>query len=119
MATGPLVTLIIVSVAVAVIAAFLVTVVYQLSRVMGNLKIVLSVVGTVVEKTTALAPVIQEIKSDIAGGEQAIVGSVDRLTARTGYEEPTGVNDPDRDREPAGIGTSTDVKPPSSGFKNY
>jgi len=117
MSTGALVTLIIISVAVAVVAAFLITVVYQLARIMGNLKTVLGVVGGVVEKTEALEPVISDIRADLAGGEAAIGSAVDRLKARTGYEE--GAADHDRDREPAGIGTSSDVDPQSSGFRNY
>jgi len=113
MSTGALVTLIIISVAVAVVAAFLITVVYQLARIMGNLKIVLGVVGDVVEKTEALEPVIGEIRADLAGGEAAIGSAVDRLKARTGYVEGGAAKDDhDRDREPAGIGTSSDTEPP-------
>lgn len=119
METGPAVTLIIVCVAIAVIAAFLITVVYQLGRIMSNLKIVLGVVAGVVEKTEVLDPVLGEIKADIAGGEAAIVGAVERLKSRTGYDETAPVEDPDRDREPAGIGTSSEVDPPSTVFRNY
>lgn len=119
METAQLVMLIAVILTVIVIAAFLITVVTLLGLIWSRINTILGVVGDVVEKTEPLGPVIGEIKADLAGGEAAIVDSVERLKVRKGFSEPSAVHDDDRDREPAGLGTSTDVKPPSSGFSNY
>ena len=119
METAQLVMLIAVILTVIVIAAFLITVVTLLGQIWSRINTILGVVGVVVEKTEPLGPVIGEIKADLAGGEAAIVDSVERLKTRKGYSEPSSTFDEDRDREPAGLGTSSDVAPPSSPFSNY
>ena len=119
METAQVVMLIAVILTVIVIAAFLITVVTLLGQIWSRINTILGVVGGVVEKTEPLGPVIGEIKADIAGGEAAIVDSVERLKMRKGFSEPSAAHDDDRDRDGGGLGTSTDVKPPSSGFSNY
>ena len=119
METAQVVMLIAVILTVIVIAVFLITVVTLLGQIWSRINTILGVVGGVVEKTEPLGAVIGEIKSDLAGGEIAIVDSVDRLKMRKGYSEPSSTHDDDRDREPAGLGTSADVAPPSSAFRNY
>lgn len=121
MEAAQLLMLIAVIIAIVVIAVFLITVVTLLAGIWSRINTILSVVDGVVEKTEVLEPVINEIKGDLAGGEAAIVDSVQRLKARKGYSEaaPASAYDEARDREPAGIGTSADVAPPSSAFRNY
>jgi hypothetical protein len=119
METAQLVMLIAVCLAIVVIAAFLITVVTLLGQIWSRINTILGVVGDVVDKTEPLGAVIGEIKSDIAGGEAAIVDAVERLKVRKGYSEPPSAFDDDRDREPAGIGTTADVAPPGSPFRNY
>ena len=114
--------LIAVILAIVVIAVFLIAVVTMLAGIWSRINTILGVVGGVVEKTEVLDPIISEIKGDLAGGEAAIVGAVDRLKVRKGFSEsPGGVHDQDRDREPAGLGTSSDVAPSGAapGFSNY
>ncbi|MEA2143241.1 MAG: hypothetical protein QOI64_1671 [Solirubrobacteraceae bacterium] len=117
MEAAQLVMLIAVCLAIVVIAAWLITVVTFLGLIWSRINTILGVVGGVVDKTVPLGPVIGEIKADIAGGEGAVVAAVERLKVRKGYTEPRF--DDDRDREPAGIGTSTDVAPPPSTFRNF
>jgi hypothetical protein len=112
-----LVMLIAVAVAIVVIAAFLLTVITLLAQTWSRINTILGVVRGVVEKTEVLEPVLDEINAGIRGGEAALTGAVERLKVRKGYSE-SGF-DEDRDREPAGLGTSTDVKPPNSAFTNY
>lgn len=119
MEAAPVVTLIAVFLAIAVIAAFLITVIYQLANVFSRLNTILGVVGTVVEKTEVLDPIISEISADLAGGNAAINDSVERLKVRKGYSEGTSAVQPTDDRQPAGLGTSTSVEPPSSVYSNY
>ena len=119
METAQLVMLIAVILTVIVIAAFLITVVALLGQIWSRINTILGVVGGVVEKTEPLGPVIGEIKADIAGGEVAIVDAVERLKMRKGFSDPSSAHDQDRDREPAGLGTSADVAPPPSAFRNY
>lgn len=119
MEAAPLVTLIAVFLAIAVIAAFLITVVYQLANVFSRLNTILGVVGQVVEKTAVLDPVLSEISADLEAGNRAISGAVERLKVRKGYSESASQWEPEPEREPAGIGTSTDVDPPSSVYRNY
>lgn len=87
MDAAPIVTLIAVGLAIAVIAAFLITVVYQLYQVYSRINDILGAVGQVIEKTAVLDPVISEIKADLAGGQEAIEDSVERLKSRKGYSE--------------------------------
>jgi len=119
METAQLVMLIAIILAIVVVATFLITVVTLLGQIWSRINTILGVVDGVVEKTEPLGPVIGEIKADLAGGEAAIVDAVERLKVRKGYSEPPSEFDDDRDREPAGIGTSTDVAPPPSAFRNY
>ena len=119
METAQVVMLIAVILTVIVIAVFLITVVSLLGQIWSRINTILGVVGGVVEKTEPLGSVIGEIKSDLGGGEIALVDAVERLKVRKGYSEPSATHDDDRDREPAGLGTSADVAPPSSGFRNY
>ena len=119
MTTPQAVMLIAVILAIIVVAAFLIPVVTLLGQRWARINTILGVVGGVVEKTEPLGAVIGEIKADLAGGEAAIVDSVERLKVRKGYSEPPSAFDDDRDREPAGIGTSTDVAPEPSAFSNY
>ncbi len=115
-----LVMLIAVGLAIVVIAAFLITVISLLAQIWSRINTILGVVGGVVEKTEVLEPVIDEIKAGMLGGEAVLTGAVERLKVRKGYSESSGSGfDDDRDREPSGIGTSTDVAPPSSSFRNY
>jgi hypothetical protein len=118
METAQLVMLIAVCLAIVVVAAFLITVVTLLAQIWMRINTILGVVGGVVEKTAPLGDVIGEIKADLGAGEAAIVGAVERLKVRKGYREPSATFDDERDREPAGIGTSTDVAPPASPFRN-
>jgi len=119
METPQVIMLIAVILAIIVVATFLITVVTLLGQIWSRINTILGVVGGVVEKTEPLGAVFGEIKADLAGGEAAIVDAVERLKVRKGYSEPPSAFDDDRDREPAGIGTSTDVAPPSSAFTNY
>lgn len=79
MATGPLVTLIAVFLAIAVVAAFLITVAYQLNQVHARVATILGVVDEVVEKTSGVEPVITEISGDLAAGHREIDACVERL----------------------------------------
>lgn len=115
MEAAPLVTLIAVFLAIAVIAAFLITVVYQLAQVFSRLNTILGVVGQVIEKTEVLEPVLSEISNELAGGHGAIESAVERLKLRKGYSEPGA----DADREPAGVGSSAPLEPPPSVYTNY
>ena len=119
MEAAPLVTLIAVFLAIAVIAAFLITVVYQLAHVFGRLNTILGAVGQVIEKTEVLDPILSEISADLEAGNSAITHAVERLKVRKGYSEFEPALAPERDREPAGIGTSTDTEPPPSVYTNY
>ena len=120
MEAAPLVTLIAVFLAIAVIAAFLITVVYQLAHVFGRLNTILGVVGQVIEKTEVLEPVLSEISANLEAGNGAINAAVERLRIRKGYSESAPAPaEPDRSREPAGIGTSSDTEPPASVYTNY
>lgn len=120
MEAAPLVTLIAVFLAIAVIAAFLITVVYQLANVFARLNTILGAVGQVIEKTEVLDPILSEISADLEAGNRAITGAVERLKVRKGYSEFAAPElEPDRDREPAGIGSSTETEPPSSVYRNY
>ncbi len=115
-----LVMLIAVALAIVVIAAFLLTVITLLAQTWSRINTILGVVGGVVEKTEVLEPVLDEINAAIRGGEAALTGAVERLKVRKGYSESASSGfDESRDREPAGLGTSTDVKPPNSAFTNY
>ncbi len=117
MESGPLVMLITMCIVIAVVAVFLITVVTLLAQIWSRINIILGVVGEVVDKTEVVQPVISDIKEGITGGEAAIVGAVERLKVRKGYSDsPQSGFDDDRDREPAGIGTSSDVAPPASTF---
>jgi len=118
MELAQLVMLIAVCLAIVVVATFLITVVTLLGQIWMRINTILGVVGGVGDKTAPLGDVIGEIKADLAAGETAIVGAVDRLKVRKGYVEPSQTFDDDRDREPAGIGTSTDVAPPPSIYRN-
>ena len=119
MEAAPLVTLIAVFLAIAVIAAFLITVVYQLANVFARLNTILGAVGQVIEKTEVLDPILSEISADLEAGNGAITAAVERLKLRKGYSEFAPAPEPDRDREPAGIGTSTETEPPPSVYTNY
>ena len=114
-----LVMLVAVALAIVVIAAFLLTVITLLAQIWSRINTILGVVGQVVEKTEVLEPVLEEIKGGIVGGDAALSGAVERLKIRKGYSESSQGFDEDRDREPAGIGTSEDVRPPGSSFSNY
>lgn len=118
MEAAPLVTLIAVFLAIAVIAAFLITVVYQLANVFARLNTILGAVGQVIEKTEVLDPILSEISADLAAGNGAINAAVDRLKVRKGYSESAPVYD-EPDREPAGVGSSADVEPPPPAYTNY
>lgn len=116
MEAGPLVFLIITFVAIAVVAAFLITVVYQLSQVWSRLNTILGVVGQVIEKTAVLDPILSEISANLEAGNNAVSGAVERLKLRKGHTEAG----PDsQNREPAGIGASTPLDPPHSVYTNY
>lgn len=115
MEAAPLVTLIAVGLAIAVIAAFLLTVIYQLAQVFSRLNEILGAVGDVVEKTEVLDPVISEIKNDLAAGEGAISDAVERLKTRKGDPDAGSAAQNGRDR--TGIGTSTDAAPPGSTYR--
>ena len=119
METPQVIMLIAVVLAIIVVATFLIVVVTLLGQIWSRINTILGVVDGVVEKTEPLGSVIGEIKADLAGGEVAIVDAVERLKVRKGYSEPSSTFDDDRDREPAGIGTSTDVAPSPSAFSNY
>ncbi|MFP5362674.1 MAG: hypothetical protein ACLGI5_08080 [Thermoleophilia bacterium] len=119
MEAAPVVTLIAVGLAIAVIAAFLITVIYQLANVFSRLNTILGVVGTVCEKTEVLDPIISEISADLGAGHEALGGAVERLKVRKGYAESAPPAEHELDREPAGVGTSTPVEPPPSVYRNY
>lgn len=117
MEAAPLVTLIAVGIAIAVVAAFLITVAWQLYQVYSRLNTILGVVGTVIEKTEVLDPILSEISAGLAGGHEALDDAVERLKLRKGHSGTQP--EPARDRQPAGIGTSTAVAPPPSDYRNY
>lgn len=119
MEAAPVVTLIAVGLAIAVIAAFLITVIYQLANVFSRLNTILGVVGSVCEKTEVLDPVISEISANLEAGHEALADSVERLKVRKGYAGPESVAEPTGDREPAGMGASTPVDPQPSVYTNY
>lgn len=119
MEAAPVVTLIAVFLAIAVIAAFLITVIYQLANVFSRLNTILGVVGTVCEKTEVLDPIISEISADLSAGHEALGGAVERLAVRKGYTESSPAAEHDLDRETAGVGTAAHVDPPSSVYRNY
>ena len=118
MEAAPVVTLIAVGAAILVIAAFLITVIYQLATVFQRLNLILGAVGQVIEKTEVLDPIISDIAANVEAGNQALNGAVDRLKARKGIidgQPAEGYGD----REPAGLGTSAPVDPPPSVYTNY
>lgn len=119
MEAAPLVTLIAVFLAIAVIAAFLITVIYQLATVFSRLNTILGAVGTVVEKTAVLDPIISEIGANLAAGQGALDDAVERLKVRKGYSDADGAVEPTDDRQPAGLGTSTPVDPQPGVYTNY
>lgn len=118
MATAPLVTIIAVSLAIVVIAAFLITVIYVLLQVHSRLNTILGVVAGVVEKTEGLEPIIDEIRADLADGHAAIDAAVERLKVRKGVSaSPNGP-------EPAGFGAGPPTAtvpgpPPTTTVRNY
>ena len=116
MEAGPLVFLIITFVAIAVVAAFLITVVYQLSQVWSRLNTILGVVGQVIEKTAVLDPILSEISTNLEAGNGAITSAVERLKLRKGVGD-AGADS--QNREPAGIGASTPLDPPPNVYTNY
>lgn len=118
MEAAPVVTLIAVFLAIAVIAAFLITVIYQLANVFQRLNIILGVVGQVTEKTEVLDPILSEISGNLAAGHGALDGAVERLKVRKGYSD-SGAAPQTPDREGGGLGTSTPVDPPPSVYSNY
>lgn len=118
MEAAPVVTLIAVGLAIVVIAAFLITVIYQLYQVYSRLNTILGVVGSVIEKTSVLDPIISEISADLAGGHAAIEGAVERLKLRKGYGDATEP-EPQAQPEPAGVGATPATDVQSSAFKNY
>ncbi len=87
MEAAPLIMIIIFCLAIAVVAAFLIIVVTVLYQIWSRINTILGVVGEVVEKTEVLDPVIGEIKADLAGGQTAIEGAVERLKVRKGYSD--------------------------------
>lgn len=119
MEAAPLVTLIAVFLAIAVIAAFLITVVYQLANVFSRLNTILGVVGQVIEKTEVLDPVLSEISANLEAGNGAITSAVERLKIRKGYSESASQWESEPDREPAGVGSSADLEPPPNVYRNY
>ncbi|HWC26940.1 MAG TPA: hypothetical protein VG474_10180 [Solirubrobacteraceae bacterium] len=116
MEAAPIVTLIAVGLAIVVIAAFLITVIYHLYQVYSRLNTILGVVGSVIEKTSVLDPIISEISADLATGHAAIEGAVERLKLRKGYS-----TEPERQPEPAGVGTTppTASSQSSAAYRNY
>jgi hypothetical protein len=116
MEAGPLVFLIITFVAIAVVAAFLITVVYQLSQVWSRLNTILGVVGQVIEKTAVLDPILSEISANLEAGNNAVTSAVERLKLRKGHGD---VGPDSANREPAGIGSSAPLDPPHSVYTNY
>ena len=119
MEAAPVVTLIAVGLAIAVIAAFLITVIYQLATVFSRLNTILGVVGQVVEKTEVLDPIISEISANLAAGHEALDSSVEHLKVRKGYSDEAPAVEPTDDRQPAGLGTSTPVDPQPGVYTNY
>ena len=111
MEAAPLVTLIAVFAAIAVIAAFLITVIYQLSMVWQRLNIILGVVGQVIDKTAVLDPILSDIAANVEAGNQAVGGAVDRLKARKGVSEPTDAY--------GELATPADLEPPPTVYTNY
>jgi predicted PurR-regulated permease PerM len=114
MEAAPLVTLIAVFLAIAVIAAFLITVIYQLYQVFDRLNTVLGVVGGVVEQTEALDPIISDIANNLAAGQAAIEASVERLKVRKGFESDNG--SASTEHSAPAIPSSP---PPTTTFTNY
>ena len=117
MEAAPVVTLIATGAAILVIAAFLITVIYQLATVFQRLNLILGAVGQVIEKTEVLDPILSDIAANVEAGNEALTGAVDRLKARKGVTEQAG--DGYGDREPAGLGTSAPLDPPPSVYTNY
>ncbi len=116
MAAGPLVTLIIVCVAILVIAAFLITVVILLHMVGERLTKILGAVGQVVEKTDGIEPIISEIAADLQAGDRALTACAQRVSNRYPSEEELD----ERSRTPVGVGgVSWPETKQAPSFRNY
>lgn len=116
METAQLVMLIAVCLAIVVVAVFLITVVTLLAQIWSRINTILGVVDGVVEKTEVLAPVIGEIKADLAAGEVALVDAVERLKVRKGASDAAA--SPADHRQTAGVGPRSDSPVPAD-FRNY
>lgn len=68
--------------AIGAIAIYLIAIIVNLSQVYGLLDVILGVVGEVNEKTEVLAPVIDDIRSELDAGHQVATAVAGRLTAR-------------------------------------
>lgn len=113
MAAAHVVLLIAVFLAVAVIAAFLITVTYQLHQVSSRLVTILGVIDQVVERTAPLESVITEISNDLGAGHQALEGAVQRLKERKGITTLPG------EEAPAHGAPVVPAGPPPHTFRNY
>lgn len=77
-----------VAVAVLVIAAYLITIVALLKSVHDQLIVILGVVSDVYGATEGIDVVVDEIRTDLAGGREALDACVNRLRDRMGVTEP-------------------------------
>jgi hypothetical protein len=124
MEAAPVVTLIAVFLAIVVIAAFLITVTFQLHMVSSRLNKVLADVAAVGDKTTVLDPIIDEIAGDLTGANQGLDDAVGRLKERKGYTEDEAANGAvpaphASSKAVQGRSASTPAGPPPTTFTNY
>lgn len=78
------VSIVLVAVALLVVVAFLIAIIVELRRTYMRLITILGAVGETIEKTDGLDVVVGGIASDLAAGQAALTGAVDRLEQRLG-----------------------------------
>ena len=81
------VTLIGVAIAVLVIALALIAIVVELRKVYMQLIVILGAVAETADKTEGLDAVTKDLANDLAAGEAALAGGVERLEQRLSRED--------------------------------
>lgn len=117
------VSLILVAVAVAVVAMFLIAIVVELRKTHLRLVTILGAVDDTVTNTDGLESVVADISKDLAAGQAALEACVDRLEERLGSgASTTSGPEPTQYREegaPIGGGTATASTGKPDAFTNY
>lgn len=104
------VLLIAVTLAIAVIATYLIIIGAILKTVFSRLRTILAAVSEVTVKTAPAGAVIDEINQDLAAGHEALQAAVLRLRERTERTESSRVDDRPTDT-PISAGSSAAQKP--------